>query len=430
MSHAVPLTSSRVCEEFQKILQAAIRGRLRTEPIVLLRVQKELEHVPLFVEVFEACLGLACDAYVALGEVNPHQAAWLVGDHCLALFDRVFGSPKHLFGCVGHASLRVGNHPLESLELFVDRLLGVALGRFVHLRLSVGLRNVNRLCDNTHEPCGSKHIKRSMRVIEKDSAAFFRCRHNAQNATCGVQKKLGSLLVTYPKDATVGGRCDRECQNNELRRAVLLGVVCGSRFLGSRVVFLGQVQKLRFDHLPIWCLVAVGDLAEGLLAKVALVPTLGPSKPVEQSVEFRFAQAGTRAIPAALGSFLLGVVPIRASFAVEGEFNQTQNHHQVSDHLGLVERAGEGPNLDSVLALSKVGQIQKVVAIRFASALRGVFVAVLFDLLGVDRVFASSRSGRSEDRSFVVADQGNQSRQGGGVSVECQSYMKFMESSP
>lgn len=43
-----------------------------------------------------------------------------------------------------------------------------------------------------------------------------------------------------------------------------------------------------FSTFPIGFLVGVLDLAEGLCAKVPRVPTLGPSKPVEQSVEFRF----------------------------------------------------------------------------------------------------------------------------------------------
>ncbi len=58
-----------------------------------------------------------------------------------------------------------------------------------------------------------------------------------------------------------------------------------------------------------------------------------------------------------------------------------------------------------------------MVAIRFASILRGVFVTVLFNSLGVDRLFASACARASEDRLFVVADQGNQSRQGGCVAV-------------
>ena len=86
----------------------------------------------------------------------------------------------------------------------------------------------------------------------------------------------------------------------------------------------------------------------------------GPSESVEQSVQFRFAETGTRSIPAALGSFLLRVVPIGASLCIEGELNQTQNHHQVSNNLGLVKRTGESPEFDPILPLCEVGQIQKV----------------------------------------------------------------------
>ena len=155
-----------------------------------------------------------------------------------------------------------------------------------------------------------------------------------------------------------------------------------------------------------------------------LVPTLSPSESVEQSVEFRFAKAGTRSVPATLGAFFFDVIPIAASLGIQGEFNQTQNHHQVSDRLGLVERSGEGPEFDSVLSACQVGQIQKVVAVRFASGLGVVFIAVLFDPFGVGDLFAFAATGRSVDRSFVVADQRNQPCEGGGVSVPGNRYVQ------
>ena len=65
-----------------------------------------------------------------------------------------------------------------------------------------------------------------------------------------------------------------------------------------------------------------------------------------------------------------------------------------------------------------------MVAIRFASVLRGVFVTVLFDPFGVDRLFASACSGACEDRFLVVADQGNQSGQGGCVAVPFDRYVQ------
>ncbi len=65
-----------------------------------------------------------------------------------------------------------------------------------------------------------------------------------------------------------------------------------------------------------------------------------------------------------------------------------------------------------------------MVAIRFASALGVVFVSVLFDSLGVHHLFAFACSGRGVDRSFVVADQGNQSCQGGCVSVPANRYVQ------
>lgn len=71
-----------------------------------------------------------------------------------------------------------------------------------------------------------------------------------------------------------------------------------------------------------------------------------------------------------------------------------------------------------------------MVPIRFAACFGVVFVAVLFDTLGVYHLFAFAGTGRGVDRSFVVTDQGNQSCQGGCVSVETDRYMQLMESSP
>ncbi len=250
-------------------------------------------------------------------------------------------------------------------------------------------------CDNTNEPCGMKDIKSILQTFQKDSSSLLLHLHDAQNATCHVPLYVGALIGTYAADATVGepyGENREDCKNNERRRNIRIGAVGGSCPLGRRIVFLGQVKKLGFDRLPVRRLVAVLDFTEGLCAEIPLVPTLGPSQPVEQSVEFRFAKAGARPIPAAFGSFLLGVVPFRTSSTIESQFDQTQNHHQVPNHLGLVKRTGEGSKLNSILTLSKVGQIQKVVAIRFASALGIVFVAILFNLFGVGCLFAFPRT--------------------------------------
>ena len=97
--------------------------------------------------------------------------------------------------------------------------------------------------------------------------------------------------------------------------------------------------------------VAGRKFAEPFVAKVALVPTLGPTESVEESVEFRFAVASVRSVPAALGAGFLGVVPIRCSVCVfRASSTKPKNHLDVADQFGFVERAGEGPNLDPVLA--------------------------------------------------------------------------------
>ncbi len=159
-----------------------------------------------------------------------------------------------------------------------------------------------------------------------------------------VRLDLGYLVACSVKNATVRKCCDQA----EERRDSVRGVLC-RRVLGRAVVFAGELEEFGFYHLPFRFGFAC-DLSVDLIAKGTLVPTFGPSESVEQSVEFGLAKAGTRAIPATLGTFLLDVVPFAAAFGIEGEFNQTQNHHQVSDHLGLVERSAEGPKFDSVLS--------------------------------------------------------------------------------
>ncbi len=107
-------------------------------------------------------------------------------------------------------------------------------------------------------------------------------------------------LVEVCKNATVRKCCDQA----EERRDSVRGVLCGSG-LGRAVVFAGELEEFGFDRLPFRFGFA-GDLSVDLIAKGTLVPTFGPSESVEQSVEFGFAKAGTRAIPATLSpSFLM-----------------------------------------------------------------------------------------------------------------------------
>ncbi len=302
--------------------------------------------------------------------------------------------------------------------MVLDRLFGARLIRVVHLCFSVWEREWNRLREDTHEPCGLINLKPNPAYFQNVFRSFLagRVLHNVR-VYC-VRLDLGYLVACSVKNATVRKCCDQA----EERRDSVRGVLCGCG-LGRAVVFAGELEEFGFDRLPFRFGFA-GDLSVDLIAKGTLVPTFGPSESVEQSVEFGLAKAGTRAIPATLSSFLLDVIPFAAAFGIEGEFNQTQNHHQVSDNLGLVERSAEGSEFDSVFAAGQVGQVQQVVAIRFASALGVVFVAVLFDSLCVHHLFAFAGSGRSVDRSFVVADQGDQSCQGGCVSVPANRYVQ------
>jgi hypothetical protein len=380
--------------------------------------QEELEQFLLLEKFCKFRFGLACSAEVTLGEIDPGHAAWLVGQQCLGVFDRTLSATKHVLSRLVHAAHCIGDHPFEPSQLVRDRLFGARLIRVVHLCFSVWEREWNRLRDDTHEPCGLINLKPFTAYFQNVFRSFLagRVSHNVR-VYC-VRLDLGYSVACSVKNATVRKCCDQA----EERRDSVRGVLCGSG-LGRAVVFAGELEEFGFDRLPFRFGFA-GDLSVDLIAKGTLVPTFGPSESVEQSVEFGLTKAGTRAIPATLGTFLLDVIPFAASFGVEGEFNQTQNHHQVSDHLGLVERSAEGPEFDSVLAASQVGQVQQVVAIRFASALGVVFVAVLFDSLGVHHLFAFAGSGRSVDRSFVVSDQGNQSCQGGCVSVPANRYVQ------
>ncbi len=380
--------------------------------------QEELEQFLLLEKFCKFRFSLACGAEVTLGEIDPGHAAWLVGQQCLGVFDRTLSATKHALSRLVHAAHCIGDHPFEPSKLVLNCLFGA---RLISCRSSVFLRlerEWNRLRDDTHEPCGLINLKPFTAYFQNVFRSFLagRVSHNVR-VYC-VRLDLGYSVACSVKNATVRKCCDQA----EERRDSVRGVLCGSG-LGRAVVFTGELEEFGFDRLPFRFGFA-GDLSVDLIAKGTLVPTFGPSESVEQSVEFGFAKAGTRAIPATLSSFLLDVIPFAASFGVEGEFNQTQNHHQVSDHLGLVERSAEGPEFDSVLAASQVGQVQQVVAIRFASALGVVFVAVLFDSLGVHHLFAFAGSGRSVDRSFVVANQGNQSCQGGCVSVPANRYVQ------
>lgn len=365
--------------------------------------------------------------------------------HRVQCLDRVemFGEKRAGAGrllCVGDLEgLRQGHQTLDRFVVGFADLLGLVgvhrledlakccVGRCVcvvcvgHVCVSVSEKGLNRLRDDTHEPCGWRKLKPSLRGFQQESECFSGTRHFAQNAPRRVSVWAWPLLVTYTIRPHGDVKLAPSCQSCERRTSVFgASSSCG---LCRAVVLAGEVEELGFDRLPFRFGFA-GDLSVHLVSKGTLVPTFGPSESVEQSVKFCFAKAGTRAIPATLSSFFLDVIPFAAAFGIEGEFNQTQNHHQVSDHLGLVERSTEGSEFDSILAAGQVGQVQQVVAIRFASALGVVFVSVLFDSLGVHHLFAFAGSGRSVDRSFVVADQGNQSCQGCRVSVPANRYVQ------
>ncbi len=284
-----------------------------------------------------------------------------------------------------------------------------------HVCVSIGV-NEKPFRMSTHEPWNPKHSKRISEAI----LSLFECFSNSRTwpdvAACVAMRNSRPLLVTYAVDATRCTRAGKECKK---RRGANRGVACGEgrRPLDRLVVFAGQVDKLLFDRFPIAGLFADRKLAESFVAEVALVPTLRPTQPVEEPVEFRFTVAGVRSVPARFGAGFLCVVPSAAALRIEGEFYQSQNHLDVADQFRFVERAGEGPNLDPIPAGCQVRQVEKVVAISFAACLRRVFVAVRFDLFRPLVSFAAFGSGRSVDGAFVVSDQRDQAGQGRGVAV-------------
>ncbi len=256
---------------------------------------------------------------------------------------------------VGFADLLglVGVHRLEDLaKCCVGRCVWVVC--VGHVCVSVSERGLNRLRDDTHEPCGLRKLKPSLRELSKEFTGFLELQHCHRIACGSNQTTCGPLSLNYSDQRHIGETVSQKMQN---RRGIPPGESHRSD-LGRAVVFAGEVEELGFDRFPFRFGFA-GDLSVDLIAKGTLVPTFGPSESVEQSVEFGLAKAGTRAIPATLSSFLLDVIPFAASFGIEGEFNQTQNHHQVSDHLGLVERSAEGSEFDSVFAAGQVGQVQQ-----------------------------------------------------------------------
>ncbi len=295
---------------------------------------------------------------------------------------------------------------------------------------------------DTHEPCGFRHSKRSSGKFLNVSRTRFQ-RPRLAIAACfpspfaavanlatldDVDDRIfGDVLVIEVLAGVVFARFVHLRAAGDAGDAVFKGPVLlrHQTHFGVRPVFVAvlfeQSDQLVDGHVcvsvPVAGLIADRKFAEAFVTKLALVPTLGPPEAVEKPVEFRFAVAGIRSVPATFGARLLGVVPSAAAFCIEGEFYQSQDHLDVSDQFRFVERAGKGPNLDPVSAGGEVRQIQKVVAVPFAACLCRVFVAVRFDLFRPVGSFAAFGAGRSVDGAFVIRDQRNQAGQGRGVAV-------------
>ena len=283
-----------------------------------------------------------------------------------------------------------------------------------HVCLSVGV-NEKSSCDDDMEPWKAKRSKR----IRPASRMFFGCFSRSltwpKHGPCRDDCIGPRLPLTYPVHATNGERCGHKTKK---RRGLNRGVdVVADRRSDRPVVLAGQVEKFLFDRAEIASGLAAGQFTEAFVAKRSLVPTLRPTESVEQSVEFRFAVASVGSVPARFGAGLFGVVPTRTSFLVQGEFGQAQDHLDVADQFGFVERSGEGPNFDPLPAAGEVRQVEEMVAVGFAANLCRFLRAVGFDLFGPLVPFAASRAGRSVDGFFVVGDQRDQAGERGRVAV-------------
>lgn len=92
--------------------------------------------------------------------------------------------------------------------------------------------------------------------------------------------------------------------------------------------------------------------------------------------------------------------------------------------LNALARAHHMSSMAGHLGASLIAGYYVGLAIGFAPRLGGVFVSVVLDLLGIDRLFAAAGSGRGEDCFLMVTHQADQSCQGGGVAVLSDRYLK------
>ena len=163
---------------------------------LLLVLDQVLKHLLLFVELVEFCLGFFGFAKVAIGEVGPAQAAGLVVEHRGRILYGSLGSPEHLFGGLCNPFLGVRNHPLESVELFLDGCDRWVCGGVVHRRFSVFALGFS-FGVTTHFPCVGQNIKALWEVIFWIVGECFR---SPQTAPFGHSRVVLDLGVTRPSN--------------------------------------------------------------------------------------------------------------------------------------------------------------------------------------------------------------------------------------
>ena len=168
---------------------------------LLLVLYQVLEQLLVFVELGEFCFRLLGLAKVAVGEVRPTQAAGLVIEHRGCILYGSLGSPEHLFGGLRDPLLGVRNHPLQAIDLFLDRCnRGICCG-VVHRRFSMFASGVS-FGVTTQFPCFGDNIKPVWKVMSGIPEESFRPPQTRPLGHIRVDVALGSITPCDDKTPT------------------------------------------------------------------------------------------------------------------------------------------------------------------------------------------------------------------------------------
>ncbi|HMO94300.1 MAG TPA: hypothetical protein PKD64_19110, partial [Pirellulaceae bacterium] len=142
-------------------------------------------------------------------------------------------------------------------------------------------------------------------------------RYSQTFAICGEICGEGDFLSSRGEQRDSGETVRRRGQTKE-SRVVVPGLARLGTGSSSPVVFMGHFQKLCLGGFPIAGLAVLGKFAESFVAKRSLVPAFGPSQPVVQAVEFRFAFTPLGGSPTAAGPLPFLRFPTPAAAEVAG----------------------------------------------------------------------------------------------------------------